>query len=100
MHFDDIRQELEEIDSKILMYSLKKDLSIKQLTSLYNRLLECRSSFLTISYKGIEIDEIEQLRFFLLEEICMIRIFIKEKVGQDATKEIEKLKHIYKNNEK
>ena len=82
------------------MYSLKKDLSIKQLTSLYSKLLECRNCFFRISFKGVEIGEIEELRFSLLEEICMIRIFIKEKVGQDATKEIEKLKHIYKNNEK
>lgn len=100
MHFDDIKQEFGKIDSEIFMYSLKKDLSIEQLTSLYSKLLKCRNSFLRMSFKGIEIDEIEQLRFFLLEEICMIRIFINEKVGQDASKEIEKLKHIYKNNEK
>lgn len=100
MHIDDIRQELEEIDSKIFMYSLKKDLSIKQLTSLYSKLLECRSSFLMITFDGVEIGEIEELRFSLLEEIYMIRIFTKEKVGQDVSKEIEKLKHIYKNNEK
>lgn len=100
MHFDDIKQELGKIDSKIFMYSLKKDLSIEQLTSLYSKLLECRSSFLMISFNGVEIEEIEELRLSLMEEIYMIRIFIIEKVGQDASKEIEKLKLIYKNNEK
>lgn len=100
LSFDEIEKGIEEIDSWIFRYSLNKDLNLEQLTGIYSRLLEFKDRFLGISFMEIKIDKLEQIRFRLQEEIYMMRIFIKEKVGQHDTKEIEKLKHLYENNEK
>jgi hypothetical protein len=100
LSFNEIEKGFEEIDSWIFRCSLHRNFSLEQLTEIYIRLLEFKDRLLELSYIKIGIDNFEQIRFSLMEEIYMVRIFIKEKVGQDATKDVEKLKHLYGNNEK
>lgn len=100
LNFDEIEKGLEEINSIIFINSLHKNLNIEQLAGIYRRLLEFRERFLDIGFMGIEVDKLEQIRFLLMEEICMVRIFIEEKVGQVVIKDVKKLKHLYESNEK
>lgn len=99
MHFDEIEKELRRIDKNILLYPFKQSINLAELAVAYKRLVELQSYFINSSLLGIDINKIEGIRFKLLEEIHLIKIYIKEKLGQQATSEIEKLKQFYETNE-
>ncbi len=99
MHFDEIENELKLIDKDILLYPFKQSLSLIQLVEAYKRLVELKDNFMNNSLIGIDINRLDDIRFRLLEEIHLIKICIKEKSGQQATIEIEKLKQFYEVNE-
>lgn len=80
----------------MLEYQLQKHLSLKELGNIYRILLELKEKFIDISFVDLDVNELEQVRFYLLEQISMIKIYIREKVGQDFKVEFENLKQIYK----
>lgn len=100
MHFDEIEKELRRIDKDILLYPFRQSINLAELAVAYKRLVELQSYFINNNLLGIDINKIESIRLRLLEEMLLIKIYIKEKLGQDATDEIEKLKQFYKMNEK
>lgn len=99
MNFDEIENELKMIDKDILLYPFKQSLSLMQLIEAYKRLVELKGNFMNNSLIGIDINRLENIRFRLLEVMHLIRIYMKENLGQQSTNEIEKLKQFYEVNE-
>ncbi len=100
MDLQQLMQELNNISTIVFKYQLQKDLSLTELGIIYRRLLKLKETFLAINFLDLDLDinEIEQARFYMLEEIAMIKIFIKEKVEQDTKVEEDNLKRVYKGN--
>jgi hypothetical protein len=99
LHFDEIEKELRHIDKDILLYPFKKSINLVELAEAYKRLVELQNYFINNSLIGIDINRIEGIRFRLLEEIHLIKIYINEKLGQQVINEIDKLKLFYEINE-
>lgn len=53
-------------------------------------------SFLWLSYKDLDIEELEHIRFRLLETSANIEIRLKEELKEDATADVRKLESLYR----
>lgn len=91
-----IGERIDEVGVRLMEYSLKDNLGIKELIPIYRTLLKIRNEFLEISFNHIDISELEQVRFSLVENLLNIKILIQECVGQDTKNAIRKLKELYK----
>ncbi len=95
MNLQEIKIELNEIGSKIFKYSLEYDLELEKLVEIYNKILKLKDELLLCSFIGVDLDELEQMRFSLVENQLNIKILIQEHVGNYARDTIEKLKELY-----
>lgn len=96
MDLQKLMHELENINTSIFRYQLEKNMSLSSLGIMYRKLLELRENLLDISFLGLEINELEQVRFCLIEATIMVKIFIKEKSGHNINVEELRLKQLYK----
>ena len=94
-----IRERIDEVGVRLMEYSLKDNLEIKELITIYKTLLKLRNEFLEISFNHIDIRELEQVRFSLVENLLNIKILIQECVGKNTKNAMKKLKKLYKINE-
>jgi hypothetical protein len=99
LKLQEIKNELDEISLKILEYSFKNLVKLEELTEIYSRIVRIRNEFLQNNFMEIEIQELEQTRFSLAENLLNIKILIKEHIGQDAGNEINKLKELCEKSE-
>jgi len=95
LNLQEIKKELDKIGLKIFEYSLEENLELKKLAEIYNKILKLKDELLLCSFIGVNLDELEQMRFSLVESQLNINILIQEHVGNYAGDTIEKLKGLY-----
>ncbi len=87
MNLINIKFEIEKIEKLVLCNSIQNNLSLNQLADAYKTLLILRNQFLS-TFSGMPLDDIEELRYRIMENILNIKIDIREMVGLSC--EIEK----------
>lgn len=97
LNLQEIKKELDKIGSKIFEYSLEENLELKKLAEIYNKIIKLKDELLLCSFIGVDLDELEQMRFSLVENQLSIKILIQEYVGNYAGDTINKLKKLYEN---
>ena len=95
MNLQEIKIELNEIGSKIFEYSLEDNLELEKLAETYSKILKLKDKFLMCSFTEVDLNELEQIRFSLVENQLNIKILIQEYVENDVGNTIEKLKELY-----
>lgn len=71
------------------------DLKEEDLSRMYCDLINIRNKFLSTSFNGSSLEEIEQDRFTLQELLVNIRILLKEKKKLDCTAEIKQMQKLF-----
>lgn len=71
------------------------DLTEEQLSTMYCDLMKTRDKFLSTSFCSYTLEEIEQRRFELQEQILNVRILLKEKKKLDCTTEIKQMQKLF-----
>jgi len=92
LSLDNIKRELDEIDKTILGYSVDKGLSVEELMDVLAALNRLKDRFFEISFMNNELSVLDGIRFYVLENIYNVLIFIKESNGEDTFEELEGLK--------
>ncbi len=95
MNIQQITDQIEKIGERIFKYSLQENVGIEKLAEAYKEALDVRDSFLELRFNGVEVEELEMKRFYLLDYLLTLKIMIKEKLGYDITEENIKLKNLY-----
>lgn len=90
-----LKLKINEIKDILLKNSIENSLSIEELAKIYVILLELRQEFLELSFACNKIEELEQIRFDLLEQIINVKVLIKEKRGLDYKEDIYKMKKLF-----
>lgn len=57
--------------------------------------MQLKEGFLVYSMSGLEVNEIEDIRFKLIESILLCKLSIRENRGISAKKELERLEELY-----
>lgn len=85
-----------EIDKtrKIICTELN-DLTEEELSRMYSDLMNTREKFLSTSFYSSTLEELEQERFQLQEQLLNVRILLKEKRQLDCTAEIKLMQHLF-----
>lgn len=71
------------------------DLTEEQLSKMYRDLINVRDRFLSTSFSSYSLEEIEQQRFELQEQLLNVRILLKEKKQLDCTAEIKQMQKLF-----
>lgn len=101
MSLEEIKNELKQIDDSILTYSVDKNLADKEeLVKVYKRLKRCKEQFLQLKFLEQDLDELEYVRFCIIENIFLLRIMIRENMGTDVNSNLTLLRTFYKENQK
>lgn len=95
MNLNDIKFEIEKLEKLVLFNSLYKNFSLNQLANAYKSLIILRNQFLS-TFSGMPLDDIEELRYHIMENILNIKIEIKEKVGMNCEIEKMEMKKLWK----
>lgn len=91
-----VRNVIAEIDKtrKIICTELN-DLTEEELSRMYSDLMNTREKFLSTSFYSSTLEELEQERFQLQEQLLNVRILLKEKRQLDCTAEIKLMQHLF-----
>lgn len=71
------------------------DLTEEELSRIYSDLMNIREKFLSTSFCFCSLEELEQKRFELQEQLLNIRILLKEKKKLDCTSEIKQMHNLF-----
>ncbi len=71
------------------------DLTEKDLSKMYRDLINTRDRFLSISFSSYSLEEVEQQRFELQEQLLNVRILLKDKKQLDYTAEIKQMQNLF-----
>lgn len=94
-------EELRKKSDEVLDRRMKRFYSIRELSEIYKDLIKLKDEIINSSLIGLTIEEIEELdyiKFRMLEELYLVEIDIKEKSGLDTKIIQEKLEALYKIN--
>jgi DNA primase large subunit len=93
MNISQIKTRIERIEKKLFCHSLER-VAIEELEELQEEAIGLKESFLEISFRDIEREELEGVRFKLQEVSLGISINIKEKLLCDSSEDIRKLESL------
>jgi hypothetical protein len=93
MNIAQIKNRIECIEKKLFCHSLRR-VAIEELEELQEETISLKESFLEISFRDIEREELEGARFKLQEISLGISINIKEKLLCDISEDIAKLEKL------
>lgn len=96
MSIDFISEEIEKIEADSLF--LKRD--IAELANTYKSLVNLKEELFSNTFIGMEIEVLEDLRFKILENMALYKIYIREAKGLNINLQVENLKRMYKEGEK
>lgn len=86
----------EEINKTRKIISIElNDLKEEQLSKMYRDLINTRDRFLSISFSSYSLEEVEQQRFELQEQLLNVRILLKDKKQLDYTAEIKQMQNLF-----
>lgn len=86
----------EEINKTRKIISIElNDLKEEQLSKMYRDLINTRDRFLSKSFSSYSLEEIEEQRFELKEQLLNVRILLKEKRHLDCTEEIKQMQNLF-----
>lgn len=71
------------------------DLTEKDLSKMYRDLIKTRDEFLSTSFCTCSLEEVEQERVELQEQLLNVRILLKEKKQLDCTAEIKQMHNLF-----
>lgn len=91
-----VRNVISEINKtrKIICTELN-DLTEEQLSTIYCNLMNIREKFLSTSFSSYSLEEVEQERVELQEQLLNVRILLKEKKQLDCTAEIKQMQNLF-----
>ena len=94
MGLEDIRKELDLIDRRILEYSVDKKLDVQVMEEMLEVLYRINEQFLSMNFLRVDIKDLEDVRFNLLECIYNVKVMIGEKMGIDVSIELDLLRQM------
>ncbi|MDK2827734.1 MAG: hypothetical protein PWP67_529 [Clostridium butyricum] len=71
------------------------DLTEEELSRMYRDLINTRDRFLSTSFGPYSLEEVEQERIELQEQLLNVRILLKEKKQLDCTAEIKQMQKLF-----
>jgi predicted RNase H-related nuclease YkuK (DUF458 family) len=83
------------MEREIFTYSLYRNKDVQKLMNLKSKLMDLKEMFLQSSFISSNVEELEDIRFRLLETGIHLEISTKEALGEDASDEIKQLKNLY-----
>ncbi|MFT4413362.1 hypothetical protein ACLM5H_05835 [Fredinandcohnia humi] len=95
MTIDQIKWSLNQVENLMFFDSLY-GLDVEELKIQKVKVEKLIESFLWLSYKDLEIEELEHIRFQLLETSTNIEIRLKEELKEDTTAYVRKLESLYR----
>ena len=95
MTIEQIRNNLEKVEKNLLLDSLY-NLNVEELVELQGEIRSLKEEFLESSFLGCEVEELDDIRFHLLETELNIAISIKEKLHEDTTEDVRRLESFYR----
>lgn len=95
MNIDQIKVNLNQVENHIFFDSLYR-LDVEELQRQKANVEKLIESFLWLSFTGLDVVELEDIRFRLIETSVNLEIRIKEQLREDNTADIKKLKSLYR----
>lgn len=92
-----IKKEIEKIEEKIFSNSLWNDLTIVELGDIYCSLIKLKDVFFSLNLKEYNNEDIDSVRFKIIEDILNLKIIIKEKSKISYDSEIMQMKELWNN---
>ncbi|QNU39216.1 hypothetical protein IC801_08720 [Geobacillus sp. 44B] len=89
------KQEIEKMEREIFTYSLYRNKDVQKLINLKSKLMDLKEMFLQSSFISSNVEELEDIRFRLMEAGIHLEISTKEALGEDALDEIKRLENLY-----
>lgn len=72
-----IKTHIDQLEKKLFFHSLRK-MKIEELEQLQDEVRGLKRNFLETCFIGHEVEELEEVRFKLMEISCMITIYLNE----------------------
>lgn len=94
MSFDEIKSELEKVDSCIMEYSINR-VCKEELIKCYMNLNKLKVKFLNINFIVHDLNELEHIRFCMIENTIMLSIMICEQFGSNIKDKLNLLELLY-----
>ncbi len=94
MNLNDMKLQIEKIEKLIFLNSLYKNLSLKESADTHRNLIILRNQFLSSSFSEMALEELEGIRYRIVERILSVKIEIREMAGlncENENKELEGL---------
>ncbi|GLH64495.1 hypothetical protein [Parageobacillus sp. G301] len=89
-----LKQEIEKMEREIFTYSLYRNKDVQKLMNLKSKLMDLKEMFLQSSFISSNVEELEDIRFRLMEARIHLEISTKEALGEDALDEIKQLENL------
>ncbi|MGX1902519.1 hypothetical protein ACT3HK_14440 [Thermolongibacillus altinsuensis] len=90
-----LKQEIEKMEREIFTYSLYRNKDVQKLMNLKSKLMDLKEMFLQSSFISSNVEELEDIRFRLMEARIHLEISTKEALGEDVLDEIKQLENLY-----
>lgn len=95
MTITEIKLEFEEIEELIFKNSLYKNLTLRELAEIFKTLIHLRNQFLSTSFLDMSLEELDDIRYKMMEIILNVRIEIREMVGLESELESEVMEELW-----
>ncbi|MEC1722846.1 hypothetical protein [Schinkia azotoformans] len=95
MSIGQIKTDIDQLERTLFIYSLQP-LAIEELEQMQEIVKALKEVFLETCFEGINVAELEEVRFKLAEISYSIIIAIKEQFHQSVTDDVRKLETLYR----
>lgn len=90
-----IKTNICELEKLLFLHSLQQ-LAIEELEQMQEKVKELKEAFLVTCFVGINIAELEEMRFRLVEINCSAIIALKEQLHQNTTDYFRRFANVYR----